>query len=148
MRDAQTLVIRLALRPPGADGEAAREHAVRLEGDARMPLDRITAWVEENQCRHLCKECGKVIRVERRHYWRGIPRYHHGCCLRDVLKARMAPAEGYYTGEQAARRLGIGRTTLNRWLKKGKAPRPAKVLRNMLLFERKAIDHLARQLGA
>jgi hypothetical protein len=147
MKDSRTLVIRLALRPPGADGPEAEEHLVRLQADAEMAKDRVSAWVDEHQGQHSCKECGQPIKVERRHFWRGIPRYHHGCCMRDVLQRRMAPAQGFYTGQQAADRLGIGRTTLNRWLRQGKVPKPAKVLRTMLLFERKGIDSLARKLG-
>ena len=52
-------------------------------------------------------------------------------------------ASGYDTGKQAAEVLGIGRTTLGRWVKAGKLPRPVKSISGMLLFEREAIESMA-----
>lgn len=40
--------------------------------------------------------------------------------------------------------LGIGRTTLNRWVRAGKLPGPVKSVSGMLLFERQDVDRLAR----
>ena len=60
-----------------------------------------------------------------------------------MQRKRADLAEGYYTGQQAAEKLGISRTTLNRWIKCGKVPRPAKSISGMLLFERRAIEQIA-----
>jgi len=49
---------------------------------------------------------------------------------------------GHYAGQQAADRLGIGLTTLNRWIKAGRVPKPRKSISEMLLFERAEIDQL------
>jgi len=47
-------------------------------------------------------------------------------------------------GAQAAARLGVGRTTLNRWIKRGRVT-PAELRHGVLLFDKEAIDHLAGQ---
>lgn len=143
------MVIRLALRPPGLDSTDSGEHVVRLQSDARMPMDRISAWVQEEQAKlPCCGVCGEPVQVRRLHYWRGIPQHHKSCWIRELTRRKMASVQGaFYTGSQAARRLGIGQTSLNRWIKNGKAPQPAKVDRGMNLFDREAIDRLARKLG-
>ena len=61
-----------------------------------------------------------------------------------MQRKRAELAKDYYTGMQAAEKLGIGRTTLGRWLKKGKLPKPKKSISGMLLFDPKAINRLAR----
>ena len=55
----------------------------------------------------------------------------------------MVPSEG----QQAADRLGIVRTTLNRWISKGSLPKPRKSISGMLLFEREEIDRAAGCTG-
>ena len=51
-------------------------------------------------------------------------------------------------GKEAAERLGISRTTLNRWVKAGKLPKPVKSISGMLLFGRASIDEAGRALRA
>lgn len=144
MQDEMTIVISLKLRPPGADGDLGSEYVVPLKGEARMRMDQITTWVvQENQNGHKCKcGCGKTIEVVRGHYWRGIPEFHSSCRHKGMQRKRAELARGYYTGTQAAEKLGIGRTTLGRWLRKGKLPKPEKSISGMLLFDRTAIDQL------
>ena len=45
----------------------------------------------------------------------------------------------YVNGAQLARKLGISRSTLGRWVKAGKLPKPKKSISGMLLFDRNAI---------
>ena len=145
LRDASTLVVSLRLQPPGSEADQTAEYAVPLEGEARLPSDKITVWVNENQDKHKCKcGCGRTIRIIRQHYWRGIPEFHSDCRHKGMIRKRAELASGYYTGRQAADRLGIGRTTLNRWITKGKVPKPKKSISGMLLFSRKEIDLIAR----
>jgi excisionase family DNA binding protein len=104
---------------------------------------RISEWVAEHQGTRVCPECGGPVRVERRHYWRGLPTHHHGCWVRVLAHRRKRPGAEYYTGQQAADRLGIGRTTLGRWLRKKKIPPPVATAGAVLLFDRRAIDAAA-----
>ena len=39
------------------------------------------------------------------------------------------------SADELAERLGIGRTTLNRWIRAGKLPKPVRGILGMLLFE-------------
>jgi excisionase family DNA binding protein len=61
------------------------------------------------------------------------------------MQAKRAELSGehYYNGQQAADRLGIGRTTLNRWIRKGKIPGPVKKVSGTLLFDKSAISLIA-----
>ena len=138
----EALAVELAPAPPGSDAAA-----VRLAADARIPADRISEWVAEHQGTRACPECGGDVPVERRHYWRGLPTHHRGCWTRVLAARRKRPADGYYTGQQAADRLGIGRTTLGRWLKARKVPPPVATEGAVLLFDRQAIESLAQSLA-
>jgi predicted DNA-binding transcriptional regulator AlpA len=144
MRDAGTMTISLRLCPPGMEEGTQQEFTVPLEGEARLPQDKVTAWVEENQGKHICTcGCGREIKVIRRYYWRGIPEFHPACRHKGMQRKRAILAKGFYTGMQAAKKLGIGRTTLNRWIKKGTLHPPAKSTSGMLLFSKDAIDRYA-----
>ena len=73
-------------------------------------------WLRGNQGKHRCQcGCGAVIRLQPRHYWRGVPRHVHGHQNRRghwrVLQLKEA---GYLTASDVARALGIGVTTLRR----------------------------------
>lgn len=114
---------------------------------ARIPSDRISEWVAENQGTRVCPECGQGVPVRRHHYWRGLPTHHHACWVRVLAYRRKRPGAGYYTGQQAADRLGIGRTTLGRWLARKKIPPPVATEGAVLLFDRAAIDAAAERLG-
>ncbi len=143
--DAQTLRISLKLRPPGANAETNDEFAVELDGDARLPADRITAWIEVQRrtARECACGCGRKVEIRRRHFWLGVPEFRSECRHKGMSRTRAQLAAGYCTGQQAATRLGIGRTTLGRWLRSGKLPPPTKSISGMLLFDQSAIDRLA-----
>ena len=65
----EELTVSLAIKSPGTiDTETVAAKVV-----VPFPRDRYKAWVDEQQGQHLCSECGKPIRVRRRHYWLGIP---------------------------------------------------------------------------
>jgi predicted DNA-binding transcriptional regulator AlpA len=44
-------------------------------------------------------------------------------------------------GTELARQVGIGRSTLGRWVKPGKLPKPTKSISGMLMFGRGAGGH-------
>lgn len=141
MKDERTVEVSLNLRPPGTESDSGTKYAVGLNGEARLKKDKISAWVDENQGKHKCKcGCGKTIPVLRERYWRGIPKYHPDCRYKAMVKKRAELSEGYYTGMEAAKKLGIGRTTLSRWIKVGKLPMPQKSISGMLLFEKNTIS--------
>src|SRR3989442_11119186 len=55
----------------------------RLELRSCLSLESLAPasvrWLEENQGEHRCQcGCGEAIRLQPRHYWRGVPRYIHG----------------------------------------------------------------------
>jgi site-specific DNA recombinase len=143
--DAKTLRVKMRLRPPGANGDGDDEFAVELDGDARLPADRITAWVAEHQAkaRSCACGCGRPVEIRRRHYWLGVPEFRSQCRHKGMSRKRAQLAAGFYTGQQVADRLCINRTTMGRWLKASKLPKPSKSISGMLLFDRAAIDALA-----
>jgi predicted site-specific integrase-resolvase len=51
--------------------------------------------------------------------------------------------EKVYNGEQAVMQLGISRTELGRWIKRGQI-KPVKRQSNVLLFDKATVDQLAR----
>ncbi|MCX5671070.1 MAG: MerR family transcriptional regulator [Planctomycetota bacterium] len=57
---------------------------------------------------------------------------------------RRSRATKYINGTQLAKQLGIGASTLCRWVKAGKLPKPERSISGMLLFDRAAIDRLGR----
>jgi hypothetical protein len=82
--------------------------------------------------------------VKRRHYWRGVPKYHYACRANGMQNKRASiTGDKYINGTQLARQLGIGMTTLSRWLKAGKLPQPAQSIGGMLLFDRATVGAIA-----
>lgn len=151
MLDQRRLRISLNLRPPtGDDAGAVVEHAedftVAIERDATLPSDRITAWFVEHRANpRLCAcGCGKRTDVTRRHYWTGLPEFTSACRHRGMSRRRWALARQLddYNGEEVARLLEAGRTTINRMLARGELPTPQRSVSRMLLFPRAAVDHL------
>jgi predicted site-specific integrase-resolvase len=57
------------------------------------------------------------------------------------MQARRASITGdeYINGTELAKRLGIGRSTLNRWVRAGKLPKPGKSISGMMLFDNTAV---------
>ena len=100
----------------GKPGHIGRRLALR----SRIPLDSLAAvslrWVRENQGKHRCQcGCGEVIRLQLRHYWRGVPRHVHGHQNgRGHWRVLQLKQAGYLTTSDVARALGIGVTTLLR----------------------------------
>jgi DNA invertase Pin-like site-specific DNA recombinase len=149
VKDKSHLTIRLRLVPPGAAGDTdAAEFAVEIHGDARMKADTITEWMREQEGKHRCTcGCDKVLPIRRKHYWQGIPQFHDQCRHKGMSRKRWELAQGLYNGSKVARLLGIGRTTLGRWLAAGKLPMPKRSISNMLLFDPAEIDALVAKLG-
>ena len=74
-----------------------------------------------------------------------MPKYHYACRAHGMQNKRASvTGDKYINGAQLARKLGIGASTLSRWVKAGKLPKPAKSISGMLLFERAATDRLVR----
>jgi len=57
------------------------------------------------------------------------------------MQAKRASITGgkYINGMELAKQLGIGRTTLTRWVKAEELPKPEKRISGMLLFERASV---------
>ena len=136
MLDGQHIKIAMALLPAGTGGEP-----VKVETVATISSENeIDLWVrEENEKGRLCAcGCGRRIEVTRRHYWRGVPELHGDCRHKGMEGKRASVAGGkYVNGAELASKLGISRSTLNRWVRAGKLPKPKKSVSGMLLFERK-----------
>ena len=60
-----------------------------------------------------------------------------------MQRKRRQLAEGYLTGLQLAEKLGIGRTTLGRWMRTGKL-KPTKSVGGMRLFDRAAVTEISK----
>ncbi len=138
MIDEQTISIDMMLTPPEPDAEPVALHA-----EAAIPTgNKIDAWVQgQNSKSPTCScGCGRRIEITRRYYWRGIPTLH-AACRHKGMQSRRASLVGdkYINGTQLAKRLGIGRTTLNRWIKSGKLLKPEKSISGMLLFQRSTV---------
>lgn len=141
--DKEHITLRLGVRPPGAAKDESIDHVVQVEAIAELPPEQIDAWLKAHQGTCICKECEKIIPIVRHHYWRGLPKYHQGCWLSINNKRRVRPSARYYNGRQAAELLGIGRTTLGRWIGRGLLS-VAKRQHGVLLFLKTAIDALIR----
>ncbi|MCY2926262.1 MAG: helix-turn-helix domain-containing protein [Planctomycetota bacterium] len=75
--------------------------------------------------------------VTRFHYWRGVPKLHSACRHKGMAGERAAVmGDDYINGTELAKKLGIGRSTLNRWVRAGKLPKPVKGISGMLMFGR------------
>jgi site-specific DNA recombinase len=150
-QDASHLSIRLRLAPPGADPADATDaaFAVEIRGDARMAGDRITEWMRGQEGKHVCScGCGRALPIRRKHYWAGVPQFHDQCRHKGMARKRWELAKDLYTGQRVATLLGIGRTTLGRWLTTGKLPQPTRSISGMLLFDPAAIDPLVAARAA
>jgi len=57
------------------------------------------------------------------------------------MQAKRASITGdaYINGTHLARRLGVSRSTLTRWIKTGKLPKPKKSISGMLLFKQSEV---------
>jgi len=111
--------------------------------------NEIDRWFQEQTARNLTCACGcgRQIEVKRRHYWRGLPKYHYACRANGMQNKRASITGGkYINGTQLARHLGIGMATLRRWIKAGQLPGPETSLSRMLLFDRASIDRYARSV--
>ena len=86
---------------------------------------RRDAW--ENQRKHRCSMCGRTIEILCRHYWPEIPKHHHKCRARTLAARRNRRTDGPLSGAGVARLLKVGDSTLGRWRKSGRLPKPVKV---------------------
>ena len=143
MLDGQSIKIAMTLAPPGTASEPLKvETVATVSSNSRIDL-----WLKEEKAkgRTCACGCGRRIEVKRRHCWRGIPKFH-GDCRHKAMQAKRASVTGdkYINGTQLAKQLGIGASTLSRWVKAGKLPKPKRSISGMLLFERAATDRLVR----
>ena len=128
----------------GAAGNGWRARQGRDGGDIPSD-DKIDLWVKEQNAKgQKCAcGCGRMVAVYRRHYWMGLPKFHGECRHRAMQAKRASVAGGkYINGTELAQRLGIGRSTLKRWVKAGKLPKPEKGISGMLLFRQEQIEPL------
>ena len=141
---ANTLDLKLAFRPPGAGDAALVEYTVALESTVELPPGPIDAWFQEQNGKCICRICKKPITVNRHHYWHGLPKVHRECGLAESSQKRANPGGEFLNGMQAAAKLGIGRTTIGRWIKSGKL-KPVEKRHGVWLFSKKAVNLLAAQ---
>jgi len=139
MLDGERMAIAMTLLPPEATGEP-----VKLDTVATIESgNEVDAWLKEQKAKNLTCACGcgRRLEVKRRHYWRGLPEYH-AHCRHKAMQAKRASVTGekYINGAQLAKQLGIGASTLSRWVKAGKVPEPKRSVSGMLLFDREVID--------
>ena len=132
----ETMEIALGIRSPGT----AITEVVKVVVDAPLPKDQVTQWVRDRQGSHTCPLCNKPITILRRHFWLGIPEHHSACWSRELSRQRHERKDKLLTGAEVARRLGIGRTTLGRWLVSGKISQPAKREHGLLLWQPEQIN--------
>jgi len=136
--DGQTVKISMTLLPAGP-----ADQPVKVETVAAISTeDKVSAWVrQENAKGRTCAcGCGRRIEVKRRHHSCGVPEFHSDC-RHKAMQAKRASITGgkYINGTQLARTLGIGRSTLTRWIKEGKLPKPKKSISGMLLFKQSEV---------
>ena len=65
----------------------------------------------------------------------GDSEHHHGCWARTLAARRNQRTDGLLTGAGVARLLKVGETTIGRWRKSGRLPKPVKVERGTNLWE-------------
>lgn len=123
----------MRLHPPGPEGEP-----IELRTQATIPsASKVDRWLEREKVKkRMCAcGCGRPIELVRRHYWTGIPTYRSDCRHR-AMQAKRASVTGeeYINAAQLARKLGVGRTTIGRWIRQGKLPEPKRGISGMLLF--------------
>lgn len=139
MIDERRFSVEMVLVPP----EPAAE-PVEMQTDAVIPTgDKIDEWVrKQNEKGQKCAcGCGRKIEIRRRHYWLGIPKYHYACRHYGMRNKRASlTGDEYVNGTELAKMLGIGRTTLGRWIAAGKLPQPEKSISGMLLFRRRDVN--------
>ena len=143
MLDGQRMEIAMTLLPPGAAGEPVKFETVATISSGNS----VDAWLKEQNAKGLTCACGcgRRIEVRRQHYWRGVPKYHYACRAHGMQNKRASiTGEKYINGAQLAKQLGIGASTLSRWVKAGKLPKPKRSISGMLLFDRVTIGRLAR----
>lgn len=137
--------IRMSVRPLGLDDFSEIERSVTVESTTELPLGEVDAWLREHDGKLNCRICGKLIQVRRYQYWEGLPQVHRECGLAEASWKRANPGGEFYNGVQAAAKLGIGRTTIGRWIKTKKLT-PVRKQSGVLLFDKKAVNLLAAQL--
>jgi len=134
--DAGTLEVSLMIQSPGT----SPVQSVPVKRVFSLPKDKVSQWLDEQMAKKpKCEVCGKLLVIERRHYWRGIPKCHPRCWARKWGLKRGVQSDGMISGAELARQLRIGRTTLGRWIVTGKVRPPDKSERGILLWQH-AVD--------
>lgn len=122
MTGPEMLSISLAIKSPGT----IDTQTVGATLETPLHKDKYGAWVNENQGKCLCELCQKPIEVLRRHYWMGLPRRHQSCHSKEMMRLRNHRDDGLLTGAALARKLGVGDSTIGRWKRSGRLPKPFK----------------------
>lgn len=142
MTGPEKLLVSLAVKSPGT----METETVGTSVEVPLYRDKYAAFVQENQGKHRCSVCGKPIEILRRHCWLGIPKHHHKCWARTLAARRNRRTDGLLTGAGVARLLKVGETTIGRWRKSGKLPKPVKVERGTNLWERAQVADFTRAI--
>ncbi|MFO0904012.1 MAG: helix-turn-helix domain-containing protein [Pirellulales bacterium] len=137
-RDGDKLLISLALCPPSMEEV---ERAVPVEAEVKLPRGEVDEWLRQHAGKVVCEHCGEPIEVRRRHFWMGLPKFHYECVLALNVQRRVRPEKGFLNGQQVAERLGVGRTTVGRWIRSGKLVSDKKV-GGVHLFAEKRINNV------
>jgi site-specific DNA recombinase len=130
MIEPERMRIELTIRTPGS-----LEGGVPVVAEVGVPLDKIGAWLAENQGKAKCELCGEQIPVLRRHFWLGFPRRHRSCHSRELMRLRNHRKDGLLSQADLARRFKVGDSTIGRWVASGKLPPPDKKERGTKLWK-------------
>jgi DNA invertase Pin-like site-specific DNA recombinase len=139
--DGVSIEINLSLRPPGTGEPVPYAESVQLSETVRIPGREIDEWLLAKQDKCRCVICGELVTVLRRHYWLGLPKHHRRCWLKQKAEQRANPKPGFLNALQVAKELGVGRTTVGRWIASGKL-KPSGKYRGVWLFEKSQIKKL------
>lgn len=82
MKGIEAIEVILGPQSPVGEGRTSALTVI-----ARLPLGKIDQWLRSRP-KQLCELCNKVIEVGRRHYWRGVPKYHKNCWSRELGRRR------------------------------------------------------------
>ncbi len=143
--DQSHVAISFAFTPLGCDESESEGLTIPVDLVEELPKGKVDAWLLDHERKHSCSICGEKIQILRRHFWHGIPSYHHRCWASKLTALRSNPDPSkYYNGNQAAEVLGVSRTQFGRLCKAGKVVAVER-RSNVLLFSKATIDEMAKK---
>jgi hypothetical protein len=137
MAGPESIEINLALLPPEQDSEPVNLRRTAAIPPAYQKAD-VAEWlrIERAKGRTCACGCGREIDILPRHHSMGIPEYRSECRHKAMAAKRARAAGGkYINAAQLAKKLGVSQSTISRWVRKGKLPKPKRVS-GMKLFEK------------